>query len=90
MAQPNWYRTCVGCGKARHKFELLRIVRSQDGHVAIDPEQNRAGRGAYLCRSEACAKLAQRRRAFHRAFKVDVPEQFYEQLIRWVVDLEHR
>ena len=36
MAQPNWFRTCVGCGQAKHKKELLKIVKCQDNHLEIE------------------------------------------------------
>jgi predicted RNA-binding protein YlxR (DUF448 family) len=47
-------RTCVACRKRREKAELLRWVVSASGTAEPDPEGRRPGRGAYLCRDEAC------------------------------------
>ncbi len=42
-------RTCVGCRRVRPKPELTRIVRLEDGTVAIDRSGIAPGRGAYVC-----------------------------------------
>ena len=56
-------RTCVACHQVRNKRELIRIVRTTEGAVRIDPTGKQAGRGAYLCRTRECWEqaLAQRR-----------------------------
>jgi len=89
MAQPNWYRICVGCGQARHKKELLRIVRCQDNHLEIDFEQKMPGRGAYICPNPECAKLAKTKRGFNRSYHTEVDRTFYDQLIQQVKKIEH-
>jgi hypothetical protein len=48
-------RRCVHCGASRPKEELMRIVRTPGGEIALDQTQRRAGRGAYVCREPACA-----------------------------------
>ena len=60
MAQPNWFRICVGCGQAKHKKELLRIIKCPGNLLAIDFEQKKPGRGAYICPKMECVKLANR------------------------------
>lgn len=47
-------RTCIGCREVEAKRELVRIVRTPDGHVVADPTGKRAGRGAYLHREREC------------------------------------
>lgn len=47
-------RRCVICRVSSSKRQLIRLVRTKDGWVVIDPTGKLAGRGAYLCRSEAC------------------------------------
>ena len=84
MAQPNWFRRCVGCGEARHKKELLRIVKFPDNHLELDPDQNKPGRGAYICPKIDCAKQAKINRGFNRSFRMEVEPAFYERLIKEV------
>ena len=80
MAQPNWFRICVGCGQTKHKKELLRIAKCQDNHLEIDFEQKKPGRGAYICPEMECAKLANKKRGFNRSFGIEVDQAFYDQL----------
>jgi len=66
-------RTCVACRTARHKRELVRVVRRPDGTLVLDPTGRAAGRGAYLCADTACWELAARRGALEHALKVTLP-----------------
>ena len=50
----------------------MRVV-AVDGAVVPDPRRRLAGRGAWLHRSEDCLRLAERRRAFPRALRVQGP-----------------
>ncbi len=51
-------RTCVACRVARAKRELIRIVRTPEGHVCVDGTGKMNGRGAYLCRNRRCWQSA--------------------------------
>ncbi len=52
----------------------MRVVRTPEGAVTIDPTGRMSGRGAYLCRSEACWDTARRKRAIEHALKVALPD----------------
>jgi predicted RNA-binding protein YlxR (DUF448 family) len=67
-------RTCIGCREVEAKRELMRIVRTSDGHVVADPTGKKAGRGAYLHRERECweAALGARGRLQH-ALKLEAP-----------------
>ncbi|MDR2665263.1 MAG: YlxR family protein, partial [Oscillospiraceae bacterium] len=43
-------RLCLGCREMKPKRELIRVVRSPEGVVSLDPKGKSPGRGAYLCR----------------------------------------
>lgn len=51
-------RTCAACREVRPKRELLRIVRTPQGHVELDATGKKAGRGTYLCARRSCWDLA--------------------------------
>jgi len=51
-------RMCVGCRQMKPKKELLRVVRSPEGEVSLDPTGKKPGRGAYCCYSADCLKRA--------------------------------
>ena len=65
-------RTCVACRQTRPKADLLRVVRTLDGAVEIDPSGKAAGRGAYVCRNERCPELAVKQKKLSRALGVTV------------------
>lgn len=54
-------RRCIACGISRPKQELLRIVTEDTGAV-FDATGKKNGRGAYLCRSLECIKLAKKKK----------------------------
>ena len=62
-------RTCVGCRGKAPKRELLRVARSRDGGVVVDPEFTSPGRGAYVHRDALCAEEAIRRGGLARALR---------------------
>ena len=65
-------RMCVGCRERAAKSDLLRLV-AVEGSVVPDPRGRLLGRGASLHPDLACLDLAERRRAFPRAFRLAGP-----------------
>ena len=65
-------RTCIGCGTCKDKRELIRIVRTSEGTVIVDPGGRMNGRGAYLCADPACLEKAFRKRGLSRTFRAEV------------------
>ena len=65
-------RTCVGCRARADRASLLRVV-VVDGLLAVDPDRRLPGRGASVHPDLACVDLADKRRAFVRALRVEGP-----------------
>jgi hypothetical protein len=59
-------RMCVACREMKPKTELTRIVKNEDTLVA-DSTGKARGRGAYVCKDEACIKRARKIRGLERA-----------------------
>jgi len=74
-------RTCVGCGESDDKRGFIRIVRTPDGDVVLDPTGKANGRGAYLCAKAACFDAAVRRR-LSAALRVTLKEDDIDRLRR--------
>lgn len=53
-------RTCVGCRAAEGKRGMVRIVRTPEGRVMVDPTGRAHGRGAYIHPSRVCWEKALR------------------------------
>ncbi|HBN39043.1 MAG TPA: DUF448 domain-containing protein [Ruminococcaceae bacterium] len=70
-------RMCTGCGEMFDKRELVRVVKSPDGEVSLDLIGKKSGRGAYVCKNPDCLKKARKRRAFERAFSMQISDDVY-------------
>ena len=73
-------RQCLGCREHKPKKELIRVVRSLQGEVALDFKGKLPGRGAYVCPQAACLAKARKSRALERAFETALPAEVYEAL----------
>jgi len=73
-------RTCIGCGEARDKRDLVRLVRTTEGSVEVDPSGKANGRGAYVCDSESCFEDAITRKRVSSALKTKVKDDDVDQL----------
>lgn len=65
-------RMCVGCREMKPKRELIRVVRAPDGTVSMDPVGKKPGRGAYVCRQEACLMRAIRQKQLERQLQAQL------------------
>ena len=77
-------RTCVSCRTSGEKKELIRIVRSADGEVRIDPTGKMPGRGAYLCGAKECSELAVKAKKLSKALRCEIPERLKAELESFV------
>lgn len=73
-------RMCTGCGEMFDKRTLVRVVKSPQGEVSLDLTGKKAGRGAYVCKNTDCLKKARRKKAFERAFQMQIDEDVYNKM----------
>lgn len=73
-------RMCVGCGEMKEKRDLVRVIKTPDDEILLDPTGKKSGRGAYLCRSMECFENAQKGRKLEKAFSCKVDAAVYEEL----------
>jgi predicted RNA-binding protein YlxR (DUF448 family) len=74
-------RKCVATGEMRPKKELIRIVRSKEGEVSIDPTGKKSGRGAYLSKEKEAVLLAKKRSILSKHLEADIEESVYDELL---------
>ena len=74
-------RQCVGCREHKEKPQLIRVVRSPEGEISLDPKGKLPGRGAYLCPDPSCLKRAVKSRALERALETPIPEDVAQALV---------
>ena len=73
-------RTCIACGQAATKQGLLRVVKSPEGVVSLDPGGKAPGRGAYVCQDPACFEKAVKRRIFDGKLRTRLSAADYQGL----------
>lgn len=73
-------RMCTGCGEMFDKRTLVRVVKSPQGEVSLDLTGKKAGRGAYVCNNLDCLKKARKKKAFERAFQMQIDEDVYNKM----------
>lgn len=73
-------RMCVGCQEMRPKKELIRVVRTPQGEVEIDPTGKRSGRGAYICPRLECLEKAVKGKRLERALQRPVGQEIIQSL----------
>lgn len=75
-------RSCLGCRARKKQRELRRLALDPDSsrpRVLWDPDRRLGGRGAWLCRDQAeCLNLAIKKRAWHRAFRLQAEPDLTE------------
>lgn len=74
-------RKCVGCNEMKNKKELLRIVRSPEGEVSLDPSGKKNGRGVYVCPRRECITKAVKEKRLEKALEKPVSDDVYLKLL---------
>nr|WP_251025797.1 MULTISPECIES: YlxR family protein [Bacillaceae] len=77
-------RKCVATGEMRPKKELVRIVRSKEGEVSVDPTGKKSGRGAYLSKEKEAVLLAKKKNILANQLEVSIDESIYEELLELI------
>lgn len=73
-------RKSVVSGEMRPKKELIRIARSKEGEVSIDPTGKMPGRGAYVALEPEEVQTAWDKRILDRVLEVNLTDEFYQEL----------
>lgn len=72
-------RTCVVCRTQQDKRDLIRLVQTSAG-VDVDETMRATGRGAYLCRRQACWEQAASGSQLKSALRAELSEASRERL----------
>lgn len=74
-------RMCIGCNEMKPKRELIRVVKPKEGDISLDMTGKAAGRGAYICKSAECLRLAQKSHRLEKSFSCKVAPEVYEVML---------
>lgn len=67
-------RQCAACGTIRPKRELVRVVRTPEGNVTVDPTGRQNGRGVYICPTSECRTRAATSERLAQRLGTSVPD----------------
>lgn len=77
-------RKCVISNEMKPKKNMVRIVRSKEGNISIDPTGKQNGRGAYVSVEPELVEDGKKRDVLSHALNVKVPTTFYDELLEYV------
>lgn len=80
-------RTCIACREKGDKRGLIRIVRTPELDVVVDPTGKRNGRGAYLCHQSSCWNRALGGPILSKALNVDINDDARNDLEKYAATL---
>ncbi|SHG56857.1 hypothetical protein SAMN02745221_00492 [Thermosyntropha lipolytica DSM 11003] len=81
-------RMCVGCREMKNKRDLIRVVRTPEGEIAVDPTGKKSGRGAYICPRLECLNQAIKGKRLQKALEHDIPDEVISSLQKKIAEIE--
>ena len=73
-------RSCVVTKEKYPKQELIRIVRTKDGNIMVDPTGKINGKGAYLKKDITVFEKAKKTKILDKILEVNIDENIYDDL----------
>lgn len=77
-------RKCVVSNEMKPKKEMIRIVRSKEGEISIDPTGKMPGRGAYLSMEPEVVQKSWDQNILDRVLNDKLTDEFYQELLDYV------
>jgi len=76
---------CVGCQEMKTKKQLIRVVRTPDEKIEIDPTGKLSGRGAYICPELECLTKALKGKRLDKALQRSITQEVVDALKQGLV-----
>ncbi len=73
-------RSCVVTREKLPKMELLRIVRTPEGEVVVDPTGKLNGKGCYIKKDLSVLEEAKKKHILDRTLEVEVKNNVYDEI----------
>ena len=74
-------RTCVITKEKLPKYELLRIVRTNEGKIEVDLTGKLNGRGAYIKKDKSVLEKAKKSKALERHLEISIDDDVYDKIL---------
>ncbi|MGP4040258.1 RNase P modulator RnpM [Gracilibacillus sp. D59] len=73
-------RKCVVTQEMLPKQSLIRVVKTKEGDVFVDPSGKKNGRGAYVSKDLQVIDQAERNGALAKQLEIKIPQEIYDEL----------
>ncbi|HBM5486356.1 TPA: YlxR family protein [Enterococcus faecium] len=83
-------RKSVVSGEMKPKKEMVRITRSKEGEVSIDPTGKMPGRGAYVSLEPEEVQQVWDKKILDRVLETTLTDEFYQELLDYVTHQKAR
>ena len=77
-------RKCIVTNKVYPRDNLLRVSKSKDGTINVDPSYLAPGRGAYILKSKEVILKAKDKNILAKVFKCQIDLSIYDLLLKEV------
>lgn len=79
-------RKCILSQEMKPKKEMIRVVRSKEGEMSVDPTGKANGRGAYVSKDLAVVEAARKKKKLEQFFGSDTEtmDPIYDEIIRLI------
>ncbi|QGH34574.1 DUF448 domain-containing protein [Gracilibacillus salitolerans] len=73
-------RKCVVTQEMLPKGSLIRVVKTKEGGVFVDPTGKKNGRGAYVSKDLQVISQAEKNGALEKQLEIKIPQEIYDEL----------
>ena len=79
-------RKCMACNIKNDKYNLIRIVKMQNGEILIDKTGKLNGRGAYICNDTKCLEKVIKTNRIDKILGKKIDKKIYEDIRGVIID----
>ncbi|WP_058307775.1 RNase P modulator RnpM [Gracilibacillus massiliensis] len=73
-------RKCIVSQEMMPKQSLIRVVKTKEGEIFVDPTGKKNGRGAYVSKDLKVVDQAEKNGALEKQLEMKIPETIYQDL----------
>ncbi len=64
------FRKCQACMKIQDKKQMIKITKTQNGEIIINPNSKQIGRSCYVCKNSECLKIFIKKKRLQKSLGV--------------------
>lgn len=83
-------RTCVVSREQLNPKDMIRIVRTKDGEIFVNPPKDVYGRSAYIKKDLEILEKAKKTNAIAKSLNVDISDEIYTKIEKIITRPEPR